>query len=265
MEKVKSELGDLGKKLTASLVSDAVFIGVITILGYLFTYAYLISRAHVLGIPELLVSVSLEMCLVVILALMIISFILTLIVNVTMSEIPERLRQNILLRTGTLLSVMSIGIILFGLFTNPVLFGVLIFPVLAVGYCAIVPLLEPKDGRTYFQRLNDKLEANAKIARARKSSDWLDAHLGFKMKWVLLIPFFGICAFFEVGKADGEFTTYYFVTSSNPPEVLLSHYGDMLVFRRLGSSAITIRVIGKDEIPPLTYMHTGSIALARTE
>ena len=255
-------LGNIGTRLIASLISDAAFIGGLTILGYLITYSYLTSRAETLGVPEMLVSVSAETCLFVIFALVISSLFLVTVVNVAIGAIPKRLHRSVLIQNGALpLSLMVAVIIAASLSVTPMLFGLLIIPILLAACLAIVPFFEPKDGRNYFQRLNDKLEANAKIAPDSKPFEWLGSHTGVKIMWLMLVPFIGIWVGHELGKADAEFTTRYFVTSAKPPEVLLSHYGDILVFRQIGSPTITIKVIGKDEIAPLVTMQTGSMAI----
>jgi hypothetical protein len=66
----------------------------------------------------------------------------------------------------------------------------------------------------------------------------------------------------EVGRAKASFQTHYFVSLTQPREVLLARYGDVLVFRRGNSPAVVIRVIGKDGIPQLAKVRTGSMAIA---
>lgn len=262
MEPKKEGRGGTGNRIASLLASDAALIGGLTILGYLVAYSYQIGKAYSLDIPIVLVSVSLETCLLVLAALLVSIFFAVTVVNLVMAVIPERLHGNILLRVGAVLFFTSASAISAGAFLNRAAYLFVIVPIILIGYFSVLPFLENKGGRTYFQRLNDRLERNAKSANQRAPGDWLDARLGLPIGWMLWIPVFATVVSYECGRAEGQFDTRYFATLSRPPEVLLERYGDMLVFRRLGTTTVTIKVVGKDQIPPLAEMHTGSMASA---
>ena len=261
MENAEERLGGLGNRLIASLVSDAAFLGGLTFLGYLITYTYMTAEAQVLGIPVMLVSVSLEPCLFVVLSLLLIVYLFAFLANAIGYTIPERFERDSLARAIALLVLMTVVIVAAGTLLRPMFFLFLSAPLIGVGYYAIAPLLEPKTGRTYLRRLREKFEVNRKTALENKKPQWLEARFGLRLGWVLLVPAFGIMIAHQFGRFEGALTTRYFATPSTPPEVLIARYGDMLVFRHMGSPAVTIRVIGKDEIPPLASTTTGSMAV----
>lgn len=256
----KDERSGIGGRLTASLISDAALIGGITILGYLTTYSYLSGQADALDIPIVLVSVSLETCLTVLAIILIFIMYAIFAVNFVMAAIPERLHTSALLRLCSVLLLTFVLILAAGAFINRAAYLFVILPILLTAYLLGSPFLEKKEGRNYFQRLNDRLERNAKSVHRRNPQNWLDVRLGFPVTGILIVPLFAVFVGNVFGRAEGQFNTHYFATLSRPPEILLARYGDVLVFRRLGTTTFIIRVVGKDQIPPLTETQTGSMA-----
>lgn len=250
----------LAKRLAATLFSDAMMVGGLTILGYLTAYSIESGRALALGIPGGLVSVSLEEILTSLTILLLLLAIGSGGELLVYQIIPSRIRSSVLIRPFAHIVVVFLVASLLGFFLNPIFYGLLLVALLLLIGFLSNPFYE-RTGGSYIERLEKSVQKHNEIKREIGEPSWLSRRLGNAPFFVVFVFVVAISAGYALGLNDVRFASYYFVSATNPDEVLVARYSEILVFRRKSSPTIIIRVIGKDAIPPLVEKRTGSMAI----
>ena len=250
------------QRVLGILFSDPIIIGGLTVLGYLMAFSFVSGEADALGIPPALITVSLENILTALISLLAFLGLISMVVDMFMSNMSRRVLDSTLF--SPIANTIALAIIsgLGGLLVSPLSYLFEVFPVIFLCILLIAPLYYRTYGDTYLERLIKIAEAREKFRRDPERRPWLLKRIGAGPVWVMGAVIASIVISTEVGRAKASFQTHYFVSLTQPREVLLARYGDVLVFRRGNSPAVVIRVIGKDGIPQLAKVRTGSMAIA---
>jgi hypothetical protein len=248
------------ERLIENLLSDAMTLAGLTVLGYFAAFSFLHAQADALGIPGELISVSLESILIALLSLVGFAAGCSMAIELAMLVLPQRFRASVLFRPFASFAGVAVIVALSGLVFSPLLLafeGVLF---LALCLWLIPPLFSRSHGGTYFGRLSAAMEVHQERPRDEPEPTWLARRIGSTQVWIVVAILAIIVGANGIGRFYAWSRSYYYVSLSRPPEVLLERYGDVLVFRQQSSPAVTVRVIGKDAIPRLVRARTGSMA-----
>ena len=264
-DNVEANPSTVGNRLVETLFSEAVIVGGLTLLGYVVAYGYLIGEADALGIPLRLVSVSLENVLPVVLILILLSG-PALIWGEILADIWHEgaalvLKRRVSREITMLVSWFVVGVA-GGALITPIFYVVMAMAAFGLLIILVPPLIWRSQGGRYIDRLEAKSETAARIAPGKsrfgkRFATWA----GGRAVLLLVLCFLSIAAATFMGSAFARQATYYFASLDQPSEILLVRYGDLLIFRPEGTAEITIRVIGKDDIPRLVRKQIGSMAL----
>lgn len=243
--------------LISLLASEAALLGAITVLGYTATYVWALGYAGEVGIPGSLVTVSTEYCLLMISTLAIASVPLLFVINAVVAflTIGEGNRTLSLFKTFAMEFATIIGVCIAGYFFH--WFWFLALPFLV--YLAVWSLWLLFTERQMPSRIHNPVAATINAF----ASTNLSHRIGFPIWKYAVLTFVTLSLANSLGQFWASIQEDNWVNADNRREVLLLRSGDLLIFRTVGEKAVTLRVMGSDPIPPLIFVHTGSMILGR--
>jgi hypothetical protein len=250
--------GQSSQKLATLLASDAIAVGGVTLWGYMVSFLYVQARALRLGIPEGFTHVSVDNVFSAIFFL-VIAFLILIIFEMLTSLLEETLFKVCVFLAGIVLLAMA------GIITEKFLsfrfFLVEGIPLLCLLYpIAFSRHLQPPSA-SFVQRYTTGVDLIFSGLSHALNNFWVSRQLGNAAGWIMMILFLSVAVARMAGLADAQFRVQYFVSVDDPSLVFLDRDGDLLLFRQVGSPNLTVKVIGKDQIPRLSSKRIGSMAL----
>src|SRR5579872_2910891 len=183
-----SQPSGIRSRLVSSVLSDAVLLGGVTLLGYLGAYLFVMGEADALGIPEQFVTVSLETTLFVTFVLFGILFAAAIFggfaMNLIMSDTAVHFRTNALFHFYELIAGVTLLILAAAVVISPIMYAMLFVPVLLVCELMARPIIENRSIRNYFAHLETLAKTRRQLNKPKP--DWVTQRLGNFPIWTLI-------------------------------------------------------------------------------
>ena len=246
-----SDQGDA--RPTQTLLTDSLIVAAVPVLGYYAAYLYVEQQAWVLGIPDAFVSVSFDFVLATGVGIGIALLIFLIIIMAMFAKNPNvfgnKTFQGIWIDSMTIPACIALGILASWNWYYIALL-VIAVPLIALVQWPNVRVIAGIKKKASLEEIESSMSGFLDTP--------LDRRLGFPVLF-LVIAAFDICL---GAKAAGGFSaagrTWYWVEAGNPKNILLAKYGDDLIFKNKRTGAMTVKVVGKDEIPPLVAANIGT-------
>jgi hypothetical protein len=247
-------MSDNGERYKQILLTDSLIVAAVPVLGYYAAYFYLEQQAWTLGIPDSLVSVSFDFVLKVGVGVGI-ALLILLIIMLAMVAKNRDIFGDTISRAIWIDLLATPGCVALGVLASWSWYYIGLV-LLAVGVFSLVQLGSVRVSVGLKQK---KSVAEIKASVAGLIDTPMDKRVGIPVLFLMIVAF-DICVGAKaIGKINAEGQTWYWVEAANRKHVLLAKYGDDLIFKDGRSGAISVKVLGKDTIPPLVAAKVGQM------
>ena len=243
---------------TRTLLTESMIVATVPIIGYYAAYFYLREQAWILGISESFVSVSFDFVLAIGAAVGVALLILLMIIISMLARNPDAF-GSAAMKANWMSLLVTPGCVAVGILASWSWYYV----GLVVLAAWLFQLVELGQNMVLVGFNNKKSWPEIEASAARLVNTPIDRRVGVPVLFLLIVAF-DICVGAKaVGAFNAEMQTWYLVEAGNAKSILLAKYGDDLIFKNKVTGAMTVKVLGKDEIPPLVAAKVGMMAVNR--